>query len=102
MSPAAAFREGLRRVTHAPAVVAGMFSVTLLVSLPLGYALHGMIAAHLGDSLAAETAASGTNYDWWQEFSSQATGLATTFVPTNDPETSTLPATLRISFNTPV
>lgn len=82
MSPAAAFREGLRRVTNAPAVVAGMFSVTLLVSLPLGYALHGMIAEHLGASLAADTAASGTNYDWWQEFSSQATGLATTFVPT--------------------
>jgi hypothetical protein len=82
MSPAAAFREGLRRVTGAPAVVAGMFSVTLLVSLPLGYALHGMIAAHLGASLAADTAASGINYDWWQEFSSQASGLATTFVPT--------------------
>jgi hypothetical protein len=82
MSPSAAFREGLRRVTNAPAVVAGMFSVTLLVSLPLGYALHGMIAAHLGASRAAETAASGVNYDWWQEFSSQATGLATTFVPT--------------------
>ena len=54
----------------------------VLVSLPLAYALHGMIAAHLGASLAADAAASGINYDWWQEFSSQATGLATTFVPT--------------------
>ena len=26
-------------------------------------------------------AAAGTNYDWWQEFSAQATGLGTTFVP---------------------
>ena len=33
-----------------------------------------MIAAHLGQSLAAEAAAAGTNYDWWQEFSAQACG----------------------------
>jgi hypothetical protein len=82
MSASGAFGEGFRRVTHAPVVIAGMFTVTLLVSLPLAYALDGMIAAHLGASRAAETAAAATNYDWWQEFSSQATGLATTFVPT--------------------
>jgi hypothetical protein len=40
-----------------------------------------MIAAQLGDSLFADTLASGTSYDWWQEFSAQATGLGTTFVP---------------------
>lgn len=82
MPAAAAFREGIRRVNHAPVVVAGMFAITLLVSLPLAYALDTMIAAHLGSSLAASSAASGTNYDWWQEFSAQATGLGTTFVPT--------------------
>ena len=72
-----AFREGIRRVNGAPMVVAGMFAVTLFVTLPL----RGMIAAHLGASLAADLAASGTNYDWWQEFSAQASGLGTTFVP---------------------
>jgi len=82
MAAISAFREGIRRVNHAPAVVAGMFAVTLLVSLPLAYALETMIAAHLGSSLAAEPLAVGTNYDWWQEFSAQATGLGTTFVPT--------------------
>jgi hypothetical protein len=82
MAAITAFREGVRRVNHAPAVVAGMFAVTLLVSLPLAYALETMIAAHLGSSLAAESLATGTNYDWWQEFSAQATGLGTTFVPT--------------------
>ena len=82
MSAAAAFREGIRRVDGAPALLAGTFAVTLLVSLPLAYALRGMIAAHLGSSLAADAAASGTNYDWWREFSAQATGLGTTFVPT--------------------
>ena len=29
----------------------------------------------------ANQAADGVNYDWWQEFASQATGLGTTFTP---------------------
>jgi hypothetical protein len=81
MTARAAFREGIRRVNGAPMVVLGMFAVTLFVSLPLSYALRGMIAAHLGSSLAADQAAAGTNYDWWQEFAAQASGLGTTFVP---------------------
>lgn len=76
-----AFREGIRRVNAAPMVLAGMFLLTLLVALPLSIALRGMLEAHLGESLAAETAASGVNYDWWQEFSAQATALAASFVP---------------------
>lgn len=81
MSSIAAFRDGIRRVNGAPMVVAGMFAVTLFVALPLSYALRGMLAAHLGSSLAADAAASGTNHGWWQEFSAQASGLGTTFVP---------------------
>jgi hypothetical protein len=81
MTATAAFRDGIRRVNGAPMVVAGMFAVTLFVALPLSYALRGMIAAHLGHSLAAEAAAAGTNHDWWQEFSAEARGLGTTFVP---------------------
>lgn len=76
-----AFRSGIQRVNGAPAVVAGMAGVTLLVALPLAIALRGMIETHLGRSLAAETVASGVSYDWWQEFSAQATGLGATFVP---------------------
>ena len=82
MSPRAAFREGLHRVNGAPVLLAGTFAITLLVSLPLAYALEGMIAAHLGSSLAADAAASSTNPEWWREFQAQATGLGTTFVPT--------------------
>ena len=58
-----------------------MYALTLLVALPLSLALRSLIAAHLGDSLFADALASGTNYDWWQEFSAQASGLGTTFVP---------------------
>lgn len=76
-----ALRDGAGRVNRAPVMLLGMALVTFLIALPLSLALRGMIAAHLGRSLAADTAASGTNYDWWQEFSAQASGLATTFVP---------------------
>jgi hypothetical protein len=76
-----AFRDGLRRVNRCPHLVLGMFLVTLLIALPLSLALRGMIEAHLGRSLVADRVASGVSYDWWQEFSAAATGLATTFVP---------------------
>ena len=82
MTVGAALREGIRRVNGAPAILCGMFALTLLVALPLSFALRGMIEQHIGRSLAAERAAGSVNYDWWQEFSAQATGLGTTFVPT--------------------
>jgi hypothetical protein len=55
--------------------------MTFALALPLAIAVRGALASHLGNSLAAETAASGVNYDWWQEFAAQATGLSTTFTP---------------------
>src|ERR1044071_8861655 len=73
--------EGWRRVASAPAVVAGVFVLTLLAALPLGLTLRGMLQDHLGSSLAASGAADGVNYDWWQEFSAQASGIGTTFTP---------------------
>jgi hypothetical protein len=82
VSALAAWIEGARRVTRAPAVLLGVWALTLLVSVPLAVALRGMLARHLGNSLAADTAASGVNYDWMQEFSEQASGLGTTFKPT--------------------
>ena len=76
-----AFRDGIRRVNAAPAVLAGVLVATLLAALPLGLALRSALRAHLGDSVAADTVASGVNWDWWQEFSAQATGLGGTFSP---------------------
>ncbi len=81
MRAVAAFRDGVGRVRGAAALVAGLFVLTLATALPLSYIVRGMIAAHLGASLAAEAAASGTNYGWWQEFTAQASGLGQTFVP---------------------
>ena len=67
-----AWRDGIRRVNRAPALLAGVWALTLLVSVPMAAAMRGMLAQHLGASLAADTAASGVNYDWMQEFSDQA------------------------------
>src|SRR3954471_5120414 len=77
----AAWRDGVRRVNARPLLFAGMCAGTLLVALPLSLVLANLIASHLGRSLAAESLAAGTEYGWWQEFSAQAAGLATTFVP---------------------
>ena len=49
--------------------------MTFLLALPLAITMRGLLQAHLGASLAADGAADGVNYDWWQEFTSQATGL---------------------------
>jgi hypothetical protein len=76
-----AFLDGWKRVAGAPALVAGALVLSLALGFPLAAVLRGMIAAHLGSSLAAETAASGVNWDWWQEFSAQASGIGTTFSP---------------------
>jgi hypothetical protein len=79
MSGAAALREGIRRVNAAPALVAGMCTITLLIALPLSIALRGMLESHLGHSITADRVAAGGDYDWWREFERQATGLGTTF-----------------------
>jgi len=80
--PGAALRDGMRRVNRAPAILLGVWILTVAVSLPLALAVRGLVEQHLGSSLAADTAVSGVNYEWWQEFSDQAAGLGITFRPT--------------------
>jgi hypothetical protein len=55
--------------------------MTFLLALPLAITLRGMLADHLGASLAGETAATSVNFDWWNEFLAQAAGIGQTFVP---------------------
>lgn len=73
--------SGIRRVHAAPVIIVGVWLLSLLLALPLGLVLRGLIRNSLGDSLAAGGAASGVNYDWWNEFLQQAGGIGTTFVP---------------------
>jgi hypothetical protein len=82
MSAWRAVLDGIRRVGRAPALLVGVWTMTLLVSLPLALGLRVMLAQHLDASLAADAAVSGVNYDWMQEFADQAAGLGVTFKPT--------------------
>ena len=81
MTVFAAWRDGIRRVNRAPAVLIGVWTVTVMISLPLAAAMRGMLRDHLGASLAADSAAGGVNYTWMQEFTAQASGLGVTFGP---------------------
>ena len=81
MAALAAFRDGVRRVVRAPALVLGTTAATFLIALPFSSVIADAIESDLGSSLRAESVARGADYDWWQEFSSQASGLAATFVP---------------------
>ncbi|HEX8027273.1 MAG TPA: hypothetical protein VF491_02370 [Vicinamibacterales bacterium] len=77
----AAFVEGLNRVKRAPWVVIGTWMSTLVIAVPMAIVLHSMLGAHLDASLAARDAASGVNYDWWNEFLAQTSGIGVSFVP---------------------
>ena len=77
-----AFRDGIARVNRAPLILLGVWALTVFVSLPLAIGVRGMIADHLGSSAAADTAASGVNLEWMQEFREQASGLGVTLRPT--------------------
>ena len=76
-----AFGDGMRRVAGAPAILAAVLALTLLVALPPAIVMRGLLADSLGQSLAAESAAAGVNGEWWEEFASGASGLGTTFTP---------------------
>lgn len=77
----ATYVEGARRVGRARGVLAATYLALLLFAAPLALVVRGLIADHLGASLAAESAARGVNWVWWQEFAAQATGLGATFAP---------------------
>jgi hypothetical protein len=81
MTPLAAFVDGVNRVKRAPVLIIGLWLTTVLVALPFAMMLQSLIGAHLGSSLAAQSAAESVNYDWWNEFLSQTSGIGLSFVP---------------------
>jgi hypothetical protein len=81
MSVLETYVDGWRRLRQSPRLVLTLWALTLVVALPAAWLLRGALAAHLGDSLMAETAARGVNLDWWNEFLGQASGLGATFSP---------------------
>jgi len=82
MTAGRAWLDGVRRVWHAPALLAGVWIATTAVSLPLAGVLRGMIVQQLGASEVSASVATGVNGDWMQEFADQASGIGVTFRPT--------------------
>lgn len=81
MTPWQAFVDGAARVRRAAVLVAVLWLATVVAAWPFALSLRGMIRAHLGSSLAAGAAAHGVNFDWWNEFLAQASGIGQSFVP---------------------
>jgi len=77
-----AFVDGMRRVASAPTLVAGVWLLTTAIALPVALVVRGMIAQQLGNSATANAVAEGGDYDWMQEFASQANGVGATVQPT--------------------
>ena len=80
-SPWDAFVDGMMRVKRAPWLVIGLWLATVLIALPFAMMLQALIGDHLGSSLAAQSAAESVNYDWWNEFLAQTSGVGLSFVP---------------------
>jgi hypothetical protein len=76
-----AFVDGLMRVKRAPALVIGLWLATVFTALPFAMVLQGLIGDHLGSSMAAQTVADGVDFDWWNEFLAQTSGVGLSFVP---------------------
>lgn len=76
-----AFIDGLGRVVAAPTLIVWLYVATLITVLPLGMLVGDAVNEHLGWSTAAETAAHGVNWEWWEEFLLQADGVSVTLEP---------------------
>jgi len=72
---------GWRRVAQASGMALALHGLTFLLALPPALLVRDQIASQLGSSLAAGAVADGVNYDWWTEFTAQATGLGATLTP---------------------
>jgi hypothetical protein len=77
-----ALMDGLRRVNRAPVILLCVYLVTLITALPFSLLMRDALQAHLGNSMAADAAARGVNYQWWSEFTGQANALGKTFTTT--------------------
>jgi hypothetical protein len=78
MNAVSSLIDGMKRVGRAPLVLACVFVVTLLTAMPFSLLMRDAIASHLGNSLAAEEAARGFNYQWLGEYRAQSEDLGKT------------------------
>src|SRR5687768_9906251 len=81
MPARAALRDGITRVNAAPAVLACVLVITLVIALPFSLVIRNALESHFGNSMIAEQAAVGLHVQWWSEFTAQAGTLGQTFQP---------------------
>ena len=76
-----AFGAGWRCVVRAPALIVGIWMLTILNALPAVWTMYGAIEEHVGPSLVAGRIAAAPEEGWWGEFLAQARGVARTLQP---------------------
>lgn len=74
-----AFRDGVGRVLGAPALLVGVFAVSLLLAMPASHLVQAQIAGSLGSSRVAEEMVQGVSTEWWGESLETASGLGQSF-----------------------
>jgi len=62
-----AWRDGVRRVNSAPAILLGLWVATVVLTIPFTLEIRDRVEGHLGASLEGNAAATGVNYDWLQD-----------------------------------
>lgn len=72
---------GLRRVGSAPALLLLLWLASVTVTVAPAVAMHDRLVAQFDESLEADRAEKGTNFDWMQEFRAQADPLGRTLRP---------------------
>ncbi len=76
-----AFGRGLWLVLGAPALVAGIYALTLMVTVPFGLVFDRSLSAPGDGRIADETKRDLPDLDWLDEVTSQARGLGATLTP---------------------
>ena len=87
---------GWRRVAQASGMALGLHGLTFLLALPFALSCATRSRGSSARASSAGAVADGVNYDWWTEFTAQATGLGTTFTPSIIGFASTLDAISRV------
>lgn len=77
----AAFTSGIGRVLRAPAVLAGVFAVSLILAIPASHLVRIQIADGLGNSRVSDEMVQGVNLEWWDQYLETASGLSQSFTP---------------------
>src|SRR5687767_14937345 len=84
MTATSAFRDRIRRVNDAPAVLFSLLLMTFLLGLSVAIVHRDTPPAHPEGSATVELVPIRADYGQWAEFTAQASGIGPTFTPINE------------------